>query len=55
MNIFGITAYNVENEYDYKLLEKVSSILKSAEYTGTTNIMSIFEKVDMNRIAELAK
>lgn len=55
MNIFGITAYNVENEYDYKLLEKVSSILKSAEYTGTTNNMSIFEKVDMNRIAELAK
>ena len=55
MNLFSIVAYNINNEYDYKLLEKVSSILKSAEYTGTTNNISTFEKVDMNRIAELAK
>lgn len=55
MNLFGITAYNVENEYDYKLLETVSSILSTAEYSGATNNMSIFEKPDMSGIAELAK
>lgn len=55
MNLFGITAYNVENEYDYKLLETVSSILSTAEYSGTTNNMSVFEKPDMSGIAELAK
>lgn len=55
MNLFGITAYNVENEYDYKLLETVSSILSTAEYSGATNNMSVFEKPDMSGIAELAK
>ena len=55
MNLFGITAYNVENEYDYKLLETVSSILSTAEYSGATNNMSVFKKPDMSGIAELAK
>lgn len=55
MNMFGITAYNMDNEYDYKLLETVSSILSSAEYSGATNNMSVFEKPNMNGIAELAK
>lgn len=55
MNLFGITAYNMNNEYDYTLLEKVSSILSTAEYNGETNNMSIFEKPDMSGIADLAK
>lgn len=55
MNIFGITTYNIDNEYDYKLLETVSSILKTAKYTGETNNMSVFEKVDMSGISGLAK
>lgn len=55
MNLFGITAYNIDNEYDYKLLETVSSILNTAEYTGETNNMSVFEKVDMSGISSLAK
>lgn len=55
MNLFGITAYNLDNEYDYNLLETVSSILSSAEYTGETNNMSVFEKVDMSGLSELAK
>ncbi len=55
MNLFGITAYNIDNEYDYNLLEKVSSILSSAEYNGATNNISAFEKPDMSGIADFAK
>ena len=55
MNLFGISAYNIDNEYDYKLLEKISTILSSAEYSGSTNNISIFEKPDMSGIGELAK
>ena len=55
MNIFAIAAYNLDNEYDYKLLETVSSILSSAEYSSETNNMSVFEKPDMSGISELAK
>lgn len=55
MNIFAITAYNIDNEYDYKLLETVSSILSSAEYGDATNNVSVFEKTDTSIIAELAK
>lgn len=55
MNLFGITTYNIDNEYDYKLLETISSILSSAEYIGGTNNISGFEKPDISKIAELAK
>ncbi len=55
MNLFGIAVYNMNNEYDYKLLETVSSILSSAEYTGATNNIGAFEKPNMSGIAELAK
>lgn len=55
MNLFGITIYNMENGYDYKVLEKLSSILSSAEYSGATNNISAFEKPDTSKIAELAK
>jgi len=55
MNVFGITAYNIDNEYDYNLLKTISSILSSAEYTGKTNNMSVFQKVDMSGISNLAQ
>ncbi len=55
MNLFGILASTSDNEFDYKLLEKVSSILKSAEYSDTTNNISTAEKPDMSKISELAK
>lgn len=55
MNLFGITVYNKDNTYDYKLLETISSVLSSAEYTGATNNISAFEKTDMSGIAGLAK
>lgn len=55
MNIFGVTAYNSDNEIDYSLLEKVAGILSSAEYSGTANNITGFEKPTMNEISELAK
>ena len=55
MNIFGVTAYNANNEFDYNLLETVSSILSNAEFGDTTNNISVFEKPNINGIAELAK
>ena len=55
MNIFGITAYTQSNDFDYELLETVSSILKTAEFNNATNNMSGFEKVDMSGISGLAQ
>lgn len=56
MNVFCITAYNQDNEFDYKLLETIAPIIKSATYTGnTTNNIANPPKVDFNNIAELAK
>lgn len=54
-NLFGVTLYNMDNEYDYKTLKEVSNVLSSAEYTGEANNMSTFEKIDMSVITELAK
>jgi len=55
MNVFGITAYTQANDFDYDLLETVSSILKTAEFNNATNNMSGFEKVDMSGISGLAQ
>ena len=55
MTLFGVTAYNVSNDYDYNILQTVSSILKNAEYTGEANNMSAFETPDMSKISELLK
>lgn len=55
MNLFGVTIYNIDNEYDYKLLETISGILSATEYNGTTNSMSTYEKLDLSKIAALAK
>ena len=55
MNLFGVTTYSVENEYDYSLLEIVSSVLKNAEYNDDSNSLSVFEKVDMSGFSTLAQ
>ena len=55
MNVFGLTIYNIENEFDYDLLKTLSTILKEAEYTGASNSMSTFENIDMSGISSLAK
>lgn len=56
MYFVGVTAMNQDNEYDYKLLETIAPIIKSAQYTGnTTNNISGTNKIDMSGISELAK
>lgn len=55
MNVFGIEAYTQANDFDYDLLETVSSILKTAEFNNVTNNMSGFEKIDMSGISGLAQ
>ena len=54
MSVFVVTIYNEKNEFSYKLLEKISSILKTAEYNSETNKISTFEKPNINIADELA-
>lgn len=56
MYFIGVTAMNQDNEFDYKLLETIAPIVKSAQYNGnTTNNISGNTKIDMSAISELAK
>ena len=55
MNFAGITALTRDNEYDYKILEKIAPIINSAEQAQETNNMEITSNVDMSSFAELAK
>ena len=55
MYVFGLTILNVDNEYDYEILESLSSILNSATYTGESNSIMQDIIVDMSQIEELSK
>jgi hypothetical protein len=55
MYVFGVTAFNLDNEFDYNLLKNVSSVLSSAEYTGDTANIKPFDNFDLSDISELAK
>lgn len=55
MNLFGITTYNVSNEFDYDVIKILADILSTAEYTGETNNISTFEKIDLTGISSVAK
>lgn len=56
MYFIGVTAMNQDNEFDYKLLETIAPIVKSAQYNGnTTNNISGNTKIDMSAISGLAK
>ena len=55
MYIFGIITYNLDNEFDYNLLETTAKVLKSAEYTGESNSIKTNIDIDMENIKELAK
>lgn len=41
MNLLGVTTCSMDNKYDYKVLETVSSILNSAEYSGENKITDV--------------
>ncbi len=56
MYFIGITAMNKNNEFDYKLLEKIAPILKSAKLNSSaTNNLSSQIKLDMKGFSELVK
>lgn len=55
MYFMGVTAMNLDNEFNYSLLETIAPIISSASYSGTTSNMEIGTKLDMNKIAEIAK
>ena len=56
MYFVGVTAMNMDNEYDYKLLETIAPIISSAQYNGNaTNNMANSININMNGISELAK
>lgn len=55
MYFFGTTVYNIDNEFDYDVLEDVSSILSSAELNPDTNNISSFENIDLSQISEIAQ
>lgn len=55
MYIFALTAFNLDNEFDYEILENISSVLSSAEFTGETSNMNAFEGVDLSVASRLAQ
>lgn len=55
MYFIGVTAMNLDNEFDYSLLETIAPIISSASYSGATSNMEIGTKLDMEKIAEIAK
>lgn len=55
MNVFGVTIYNLDNEYDYDYLNTIANILTNSEYTGETNAISSYEKLDTSIISDLMK
>jgi len=55
MYFMGVTAMNLDNEFDYSLLETIAPIISSASMSGATSNMEIGSRLDMNKIAEIAK
>ena len=55
MYLFGATTYNLDNSFDYNLLSNVAKVLSTAEYSGETNNISGFNKVDMGPVSDLVK
>ncbi len=55
MYTFVISIYNINNDYDYEILEEISSILSGAEYTGATNSISTDSMPDMSAAFDIIK
>lgn len=55
MYFMGVTSMNLDNEFDYSLLEIIAPIVSSLSYAGETTNMEIGTKLDMDKIAEIAK
>ncbi len=56
MNTFAITLFDIDNEFDEDLLEKVSSIVNSASYVGTSsNKIESNVSLQFDKVTELGK
>ena len=55
MYFAAVTALSQDNEYDYKILEKIAPIIASAELIQETSNMEINSALDISSFAELAK
>ena len=55
MYFIGITAYNQDNDIDYKLLEIIAPIISSVEQTSASNNMMPNSSVDFSTISDLAR
>lgn len=55
MYFIGITAFNQDNDIDYKLLEKIAPIINSAEQTSASNSISPNNSFDFSAFSDLAK
>lgn len=55
MFVFGVTALNQDNEFDYDILKTMASILKSAEYKGESNNIKGFEDFDFGALEEIGE
>ena len=55
MYYIGVTAYNQENEIDYKLLETIAPIINSFEQTSASNSIAPDNTLDFSIFNDLAK
>lgn len=55
MYFIGVTAYNQDNDIDYKLLETVAPIINSAEQISASNSIAPETSFDVSKFSELAK
>lgn len=55
MYFMVVTTINLNNEFDYSLLETIAPIISSVSYFDSTSNMEIGTKLDISKIAEIAK
>ena len=55
MYVFLSTAVNIDNEFDYDMLEEVADILRTAEFNSETTNMKTVEGLNLDEISKLAQ
>lgn len=55
MLFMGVTVINLDNEFDYSLLETVAPIVSTATYSNSSTNMKSGTKLDMSELSELTK
>lgn len=55
MFFMAVTVMNLDNEFDYSLLETVAPIVSTATYSNSSTNMKSGAKLDMSGLSELAK